>query len=662
MTDNQEDLSNELYVPVILALLFVLFVAALVWITQVKPIADQAAVERATAAASGEEVAGTTAAEPTEATIAAFNAGGCTACHTIPGIPGAVGQIGPNLSNVGVDGASRRDGYTAEEYIFESIVEPNAFTVPDCPDGPCVAGLMPVPPLDEAQVKAIVTYLVTLGVTGEAVAEVEAEAEPVTEVELPAVALDPILEPVAPAEFALAFNRGGCAGCHTIPGIPGADGQVGPDLSEIGSTASTRISGSSAGEYIRESILDPNAFIAPECPTGGCPENVMLQTFAESLSQADLDLIVSYLSALGTDQAIALSEPAAVTSLEATLPAESVLEPFMPLPGDPASEAQIALGKFLFFDPRLSNNNSLSCASCHQPDKAFTDGEALSRGYPSTKYFRNVPSLYNTVFNDLLYWDGRMDGNDMPTLVRDHLTEAHFMANDGRLMVERLKQVPAYVELFNEASGSGPGFGGTLRAIAAYVQSLNSSPTPYDQFLTGDTDALSAEAQAGLALFEGQAQCSSCHSGDLLTDGDFYNTGVATDPAMFQDPELHVTFRRFFRILGVPNYRNLREDVGLFSLTIDQDDWGKFRTPGLREVGRTAPYMHNGSLATLEDVVHFYNDGGGPDQTAGLQSLELADDEIDQLVAFLESLSSEPVAVEVPPLPDYQLLTVGGSE
>jgi cytochrome c peroxidase len=229
-------------------------------------------------------------------------------------------------------------------------------------------------------------------------------------------------------------------------------------------------------------------------------------------------------------------------------------------------------------------------------------------------------------------------------------------------MVERLKQIPAYVELFNEASGSGPGFGGTLRAIAAYVQSLNSPSTPYDQFLTGDTDALSAEAQAGLALFEGKAQCSSCHSGNLLTDGDFYNTGVATDPAMFEDPELHVTFRRFFRILGVPNYRNLREDVGLFSLTVDQDDWGKFRTPGLREVGRTAPYMHNGSLASLADVVRFYNDGGGPDQTAGLQSPDLADDEIDQLVAFLESLSSEPVAVEVPTLPDYQLLTVGGSK
>ena len=124
------------------------------------------ATEPVTVAAGGEEAADTTAAGPSEAALAAINAGGCTACHTIPDIPGAVGRLGPNLANIGVDAAGRRDGYTAEEYIHESIVEPNAFTAPDCPDGPCAAGLMPVLPLDEAQVEAIVTYLLTLGVTG----------------------------------------------------------------------------------------------------------------------------------------------------------------------------------------------------------------------------------------------------------------------------------------------------------------------------------------------------------------------------------------------------------------------------------------------------------------------------------------------------------------
>jgi cytochrome c peroxidase len=283
----------------------------------------------------------------------------------------------------------------------------------------------------------------------------------------------------------------------------------------------------------------------------------------------------------------------------------------------------------------------------------------LDQGYPSTKYFRNTPTLYNTAYSDYLYWDGRMDGDDMPTLIRDHITEAHFMSNDGRLMVERLKQVPAYVELFNEAFDGEPGFGGVLKAVSAYVQSLNSPATPYDLYLAGNATALSAEAQAGLLLFEGKAQCSSCHAGVLLSDGQFYNTGVATDPAMLADPERQLTFRRFFRILGVSNYRNLHEDVGLYALTMAEVDWGKFRTPGLREVDRTAPYMHNGSLANLTDVVRFYNAGGGPAQTANLGPLDLTGAEVDQLVAFLESLSSSPVPVEIPTLPDYQLLTLG---
>ncbi len=666
MTNNSKNSSGNIYAAIVAAIIFVGVVAALVWTTQVKPIVQPPEVETHQA----EESAGAVAPVDMDAVIAAINKGGCSSCHTISGIPGAIGQVGPNLSNIGVDGAGRRDGYTAEAYIRESIREPVAFTAPECPFGPCSVGAMPQilgVALDEAEVEEIVVFLSTLGSGEGAEAGAEAGAEPAaaappTPTPAPVV-MEPVAGPVAPPEIVVAFNKGGCAGCHTIPGIPGANAQVGPNLSEIGANAGSRISGSSAEEYIRQSILDPNAFIAPECPAGDCPEGVMLQTFAQSLSQDDLNTIVDYLSALGTDRAVALADVSVeFEPLDVALSPESVLEPFMPLPKEPADEAQIALGKYLFFDPRLSNNNSLSCASCHQPDKAFTDGEALSQGYPSTKYFRNTPTLYNTVYSAYLYRDGRMDGGDMPTLVRDHLTEAHFMSNDGRLMAERLKQVPAYAALFNEAYGSGPGFGSALKAIAAYVQSLNSPPTPYDLYIAGDKSALSEEAQAGLDLFEGKAQCSSCHAGDLLTDNNFYNTGVATDPAMFEDPELHITFRRFFRILGVPNYRNLREDVGLYALTIDEDDWGKFRTPGLREVGRTAPYMHNGSLDTLEDVVRFYNEGGGSDQTAGLKSLRLSDEEVESLVAFLESLSSDPVSVEVPTLPDYQLLPLGGNQ
>lgn len=464
--------------------------------------------------------------------------------------------------------------------------------------------------------------------------------------------------PTAPADVVAAINGAGCAGCHIIPGIPGANGRVGPDLTEIGVIATARAEGLSAEEYIRQSILEPNAVIAPDCWGTPCPAGVMLQSFASSISDADLNTIVGYLAKLGTADAVALSEAAPV-EMVMSLPAESVLEPFMALPKEPASESQIALGKYLFFDERLSGNNSLSCASCHQPDNAFADGQALSAGYPSTALFRNTQTLYNTVFQNYLYWDGRMDGGDMPTLVRDHLTEAHFMNIDGRLMFERLKQVPEYNAAFQEAFGGEPTFGRVLNAITAYVQTLNSPAGPYDAALAGDTSGFDAEQLAGYELFTGKAGCSDCHTGGLLSDGEFYKLGVATDQAMFDDPDRYVTFRRFFRTLGVPNYRNLREDVGLYALTLDDADWGKFRTPSLREVGRTAPYMHNGSLATLEDVVRFYNDGGGEGQTTELQPLGLTDAEIGQLVAFLNSLSSEAVEVTPPALPDYAVIQLG---
>lgn len=493
----------------------------------------------------------------------------------------------------------------------------------------------------------------------EAVPAAEAPtAQPAPATQSVAVAQSVPAGPTAPADVVAAINSAGCAGCHIIPGIPGANGRVGPDLTEIGVVATARAEGLSTEEYIRQSILEPNAVIAPDCWGTPCPPGVMLQSFAATISESQLETIVGYLSKLGTDEAVALTESAPV-EMDLSLPAESVLEPFMALPKEPAKESQIALGKYLFFDERLSGNNSLSCASCHQPDNAFSDGQALSDGYPSTAYFRNAQSLYNTVFQNYLYWDGRMDGGDMPTLVRDHLTEAHFMNIDGRLMFERLKQVPEYNAAFQEAFGGEPTFGRVLNAVTAYVQTLNSPAGSYDAALAGDTSGFDADQLAGYELFTGKARCSDCHTGGLLSDGEFYNTGVATDQAMFDDPERYVTFRRFFRTLGTPNYRNLREDTGLYSLTLDDADWGKFRTPSLREVGRTAPYMHNGSLATLEDVVAFYNDGGGEGQTAEMQPLGLSDGEIGQLIAFLESLSSEPVEIIPPVLPDYAVMQLG---
>ncbi|MEW5988810.1 MAG: cytochrome c peroxidase [Chloroflexota bacterium] len=448
-----------------------------------------------------------------------------------------------------------------------------------------------------------------------------------------------------------AFAEGGCAACHTIPGVANATGKVGPDLTTIGGDAATRKPGLDAEAYLRESILSPAAFIAPRCPSGDCPNNVMPSNFGEKLTVEQITLIVNYLLTL-TGEGVTSAPPYELKPITIVRPAEASLTPFAE-PPKTYGDGQVLLGKYLFFDSRLSADATTSCATCHQPDKAWTDGLALSNGYPATLYFRNTPTVMNTVFLNNLYWDGRLDGGDMPTLVRDHVVEAHFMNSDGRLMTERIKQVPEYVQLFLDATEKIPSFGGIMSAVTAYVQSLNSGLTPYDRYLAGETGALSAEAQAGLALFEGKAGCAGCHSGPILSDGRFYNLGVPQNGAIWSEPLRHITFRRFFRLMGTPDYRGLAADPGLYALTLDEADWGAFRTAPLREVAHTAPYMHNGALETLAEIVRFYNEG------AAGSPLGLTETEIAQLVAFLESLSSEPVAVEVPAVPDYQIRTLG---
>jgi cytochrome c peroxidase len=332
----------------------------------------------------------------------------------------------------------------------------------------------------------------------------------------------------------------------------------------------------------------------------------------------------------------------------------------LPAPETPKAE-QVELGRYLFFDPRLSGDGALSCDSCHEPAQGWGDGQALSTGYPGSEYFRNAQTLLNAARYRRNYWDGRMAGSDLPTTVRDHLTEAHFMQVDGRLFPERLKQVPEYVEMFRKALGGEPSFGRTLNAVSAFVRTIGSRNAPIDRHLRGDPTALSAEARGGLALFEGKARCLQCHHGPLLSDEKFHALGVPENPEIFANPLRHITFRRYFRTIGAPNAENLREDPGLYGVTKRPADWGKFRTPSLREVSRTAPYMHNGSLATLEDVVAFYDRGGAPHRNKSplLKPLGLTPVERRSLVEFLKALAGDPVLVERPELPDYKPRTLG---
>lgn len=304
--------------------------------------------------------------------------------------------------------------------------------------------------------------------------------------------------------------------------------------------------------------------------------------------------------------------------------------------------ALVDLGRYLFFDPRLSGDGSISCASCHDPAHAWADGEALSSSYSGSDGFRNAKSLLNAYRTKEYYWDGRLIGSDAETLVRDAITETHFMNMDGRLMLERLKQVPEYVLMFDDALGAEPSFGGTLRAIAAFQRTLVTGDTPFD------TGTLSAAAERGWALFAGKAQCATCHTGYDFSDDLAHKTGVPVNPDLFSEPLRHATYRAFIKAMGVPRYMQVRRDVGRYTVTKNRDDMGSFITPGLRQVADTAPYMHNGIYATLVDVVSFYNERG--------DGLRLTDAEMMDLVAFLKELSGSLPQIDIPSIPRYQVI------
>jgi cytochrome c peroxidase len=235
------------------------------------------------------------------------------------------------------------------------------------------------------------------------------------------------------------------------------------------------------------------------------------------------------------------------------------------------------------------------------------------------------------------------------------------MQVDGRLLTERLKQVPEYVDLFGKAFGGEPTFGRTLDAVAAFVRTITSQNAPIDRYLNGDRNALTAEARQGLDLFQGKAGCRQCHGGPLFSDGKFHATGVAESLDVFADPFRHISFRRFFRTLGAPGVEGYRDDPGLYGVTKDPRDRGRFRTPSLRELVQTAPYMHNGRFATLEEVVAFYSAGGGvhPNKAPTLRPLALSGEEQKALLAFLRSLSGDQLVIERPELPDYRLRPLG---
>ncbi|MEM1267594.1 MAG: cytochrome c peroxidase [Pseudomonadota bacterium] len=311
-------------------------------------------------------------------------------------------------------------------------------------------------------------------------------------------------------------------------------------------------------------------------------------------------------------------------------------EDVTPEPALDVDAARAELGKRLFYDVRLSGDTGLACASCHLPERAFTDGLTLSATYSGGAHFRNTPTLANVGFRDAWLHDGRL-GTNLNDVAREMITETYLMNMDMRIMQERLKQDPIYVEMFAAAGMSEPSNGGARNALMDFMKTIQSRNAPVD------TGEMSAAALRGQAIFEGKGQCAACHIGPRFTDDRPHNIGVPDNPEIWADPERHSVFVTYAKFMGVPDYMNLREDLGAYIRTHDDATRRSFLTPTLRELVYTAPYMHNGVFETLAEVVDFYDAGGGADplKDPRLQPLGLVPSEKADLVAFLEALSGE---------------------
>lgn len=278
-----------------------------------------------------------------------------------------------------------------------------------------------------------------------------------------------------------------------------------------------------------------------------------------------------------------------------------------------ADEAVVELGRALFFDPRLSRDGTVACASCHRPELAFADDRPRSRGVGGALTARNAPSLLNKALSEDLHWDG-----GAATLEEQVLLPIESPTEMGLPLDEAVARLRADVELaarFELALGGPPDAPRLAAALAAFVRRLVAGDSPVDRFRAGLSQELDAAERAGLWLYEGRGGCWRCHGGPNFSDEGFHNTGVGA-------------------VDGVP-------EAGREAVTGDADDRGAFRTPGLRHLTRTAPYMHDGGLATLREVVEFYRRGGVPNShlSAELRPLPLSDEDVEHLVAFLEALS-----------------------
>jgi cytochrome c peroxidase len=369
------------------------------------------------------------------------------------------------------------------------------------------------------------------------------------------------------------------------------------------------------------------------------------------------------ISVLLASAAICAASATAALSQGMIAPLAPLGDPPIPL-DNPQTDAKVELGKMLFWDPRLGGDASTACVTCHEPDQGWAFGDALSRGYPGTVHWRNSQTVVNSAYLGKLFWAGAAASLEKQAPSAAKGAVAGNGEND--VMETRLAFIPEYRQRFNEVFGTEwPLIGDAWRAIAAFERTLIVNDTPLDLYLGGDKDALSDEQVAGMELFNGKAGCIQCHNGAQATDEKYYNIGVPPAERWEDDGLAQVTFRYEIFAKGVTQdmYRKLKDDPGLYFRTKEKADMGKFRTPPLRYTAYTAPYMHNGAFWDLKEVVEFYNAGGGENdftdgtfaetKTPLLKPLGLSEEEVDNLVAFLEAFSGDELEVEAPSLPPY---------
>jgi cytochrome c peroxidase len=300
--------------------------------------------------------------------------------------------------------------------------------------------------------------------------------------------------------------------------------------------------------------------------------------------------------------------------------------PAMPIPADnPQTEAKISLGKQLYFDGRLSADGKISCATCHSPKMGWAGHDATDTGINGRVGDRNSGTVTNSGYMKFQFWDGRATSLEEQAL--GPIANPVEMGETLENVVRKLNAIPGYRKQFEEVFKTEVTADGIGKAIAAFERTIVSGPSPYDRYVAGDSKAMSESAVRGMGIFNGKGHCTACHDDPVFSDQSFHNLGVGAKAA--------------------------KPDVGREAVTKNPADRAKFKTPGLRNVALTYPYMHDGKTATLEAVVEFLDKGGVPNQNLDplIMPLKLTADERKDLGAFLKALTGPEPMMAAPKLP-----------